>query len=256
MVGIRACALLLVGCMDMAAMGQRGLAQGVAGEPHSFEIAPIRPHENPEDPSETNLLPGGRYQGKNVSLRKLMRQALGVDDSQMSGAPSWVDTARYDIEARTESTAILEVEEFQRLLLTLLKDRFQFRFHRETRERPVYWLVVAGKAGDNLKPNTSESRPTMSVNGAGARKVLEARAVSMGDFVSLLPRQAGRPVEDHTGLKGHYDVKLEWDQNQSADSILPSLYGALQDQLGLRLKPAKGKVDVIAIDHVEKPSDN
>jgi uncharacterized protein (TIGR03435 family) len=248
-------ALLLVGWIGMAVMGERALAQGVVAERHSFEVASIRPHENAEDSSVTNLLPGGRYEGKNVSIRKMMRQALGVDDPQMLGAPDWVDTARYDIEARTGDTGKLEVEEFQRLLLTLLEDRFQFRFHRETRERPVYWLVVE-KGGDKLKRDTGKSRPTMSVNGSGARKVLEARAVSMGEFVSLLPRQAGRPVEDHTGLKGSYDVKLEWDESQATDSALPSLFGAIEEQLGLKLKPAKGKVDVITVDHVERPSEN
>ena len=247
--------LLLVGWIGLAATGGRALAQIAAGERDSFEVASIRPHEGSGDSSETNLLPGGRYEGKNVSVRKMLRQALGVDDPQMLGAPDWVDTACYDIEAKTGGAGTPQVEEFQKLLLTLLEDRFQLRFHRETRERPVYWLVVE-KSGDKLKRTTGDSRPTMSVNGSGARKVLQARAVSMGEFVSLLPRQVGRPVDDHTGLTGRYDVKLEWDESQSADMLLPSLYGALQEQLGLRLKPAKGMVNVIEIDHIERPSAN
>ncbi len=104
-----ACVVLLAGGISLAflAGGKQLLAQGPAGEQHAFEVASIRPHENAEDPSATNFLPGGRYEGKNVSVRKMIRQALGVEDTQMSGAPDWVDTARYDIEAKTGETATL-----------------------------------------------------------------------------------------------------------------------------------------------------
>jgi len=230
-------------------------AQAAAAGPASFEVASIRPHENAEDPSETNFLPGGRYEGKNVSVRKMIRQALGVEDTQMSGAPDWVDTARYDIEAKTGEAATLRPEEFQKLLLALLEERFQLKFHRETRERPVYWLVVQ-KGEAKLKQHTGDSEPTMSVNGSPTRKMLAAAGISMGDLAGLLRRQAGRPVVDHTGLNGSYDVKLEWDESQAVDSALPSLFGAIEDQLGLKLNPAKGNVEVVVIDHVGKPSDN
>lgn len=220
----------------------------------SFEVASIRPHGNPEDSSDTNLLPGGRYEGRNISVRKLIRQATGVDDRQMVGAPGWVDSERYDIDAKTGDTARLRPEVFQKLLLVLLEDRFGFRFHWETREQPVYWMV-AQKSGSKLKPHPDGGEPTMSVNG-GTRRVLIATGISMNDLAGLVTRQVGRPVQDHTGLPGLYDVRLEWDESQSMESGLPSLFGALEEQLGLKLNSAKGTVKALVVDNVQKPSGN
>ena len=234
-------------------VAQARTADGTGGVA-SFEVASIRPHLDPNDSSDTNLLPGGRYEGRNVSVRKLIRQATGVDDRQMVGVPDWVDSERYDIDAKTGDTAQLRPEVFQKLLLGLLEDRFAFRFHWETREQPVYWMV-AQKSGARIKPHENGGEPTMSVNG-GARKVLIATGISMKDLAGLMTRQAGHPVEDHTGLTGTYDVRLEWDESQSMESGLPSLYGALEEQLGLKLNSAKGTVRVLVVDTVQKPSGN
>lgn len=221
----------------------------------TFEVASIRPHLNADDPSETNLLPGGRYEGVNVSVRKLIRQATGVEDRQMIGVPDWADSERYDIEAKTADTARLQPEVFQKLLLTLLAERFGFRFHRESREQPVYWMV-AQKSGTKLKPHQNGAEPTMSVNGGATRKILIATGISMDTLAGVLTRQAGRPVQDHTGLAGLYDARLEWDESQSADSALPSFFGAVEEQLGLKLTPAKASVDVVVVDDVQRPSGN
>ena len=220
----------------------------------SFEVASIRPHLNPDDSSETNFLPGGRYEGKNVSVRKLIRQATGVEDRQMIGAPDWVDSERYDINAKTTGTATLQPEVFQKLLLALLEDRFGFRYHRESREQPVYWMV-AQKTGAKLKPHQEGVEPAMSVNG-GTRKVAVATGISMDTLAGLLARQAGRPVQNHTGLAGLYDVRLEWDESQSMDSGLPSLFGALEEQLGLKLNSAKAPTQVLVVDNIQRPSGN
>lgn len=234
-------------------VAQEKVGDGASGRA-SFEVASIRPHENPDDPSETNLLPGGRYEGKNVSVRKLIRLATGADDRQMLGVPDWADSERYDIEAKAAEPAKLQPEVFQKLLLALLEERFEFRFHRESRDRPVYRMVVQ-KSGAKLRPHAEGSEPTMSVNG-GTRKVLIATGISMEELAVTLTRQSGRPVEDHTALPGTYDVRLEWDESQSAESGLPSFFGALQEQLGLKLTPAKGMVEVVVVDNVQRPSVN
>jgi uncharacterized protein (TIGR03435 family) len=226
-----------------------------AGQAATFEVASIRPHLDAEDPSETNFLPGGRYEGKNVSVRKLIRQATGVEDRQMLGVPDWADSERYDIEAKTADTARLQPEVFQKLLLALLEERFGFRFHRESREQPVYWMV-AQKSGAKLKPHQDGAEPTMSVNGGGTRKILIATGISMDTLAGVLARQAGRPVQNHTGLTGLYDARLEWDESQSVDSGLPSLFGAIEEQLGVKLTPAKGSVEVVVVENVERPSGN
>ena len=255
MSGLRRQVLLCVvyGLTTCGLFGQASAGDG-ASKVARFEVASIRPHENPDDSSDTNLLPGGRYEGKNISVRKLIRQATGVDDRQMVGAPGWVDSERYDIDAKTGDTARLEPAVFQKLLLGLLADRFGFRFHWETREQPVYWMV-AQKSGAKLKPHENGGEPTMSVNG-GTRKVLIATGISMNDLAGLMGRQAGHPVQDHTGLGGTYDVRLEWDESQSMESGLPSLFGALEEQLGLKLNSAKGTVQVLVVDNVQRPSGN
>lgn len=245
----------LAACLVIALESGPALAQSADNRVRRFEVASIRVHENADDPSETNLLPGGRYEGRNVSLRKLIRQATGVDDEQMVGVPEWADSVRYDIEARTGETSQLQPDEFQRLLLGLLEDRFGFQFHPQTRAQSVFQLV-AKKAGPKLKVHKGDGQPTMSVNGGPGRKVLLATGVSMRDLAGLLARQSHRPVEDHTELSGTYDVKLEWDESQAVESSLPSLFGAVEEQLGLKLVPGKGQAEIIVVDRVERPSQN
>ncbi|HXS11077.1 MAG TPA: TIGR03435 family protein [Acidobacteriaceae bacterium] len=231
--------------------GQTAAATATSG----FEVASIRPHAGEDDHQETSLLPGGRYVGTNATVRKLIRLALGVEDEQILGAPGWIDKEHYDIDAKTGSTAKLQPPEFQRGLLALLEDRFQFRFHRETRERAVYWLVVP-KGGMKLKEVGATEEASMSTNANGTRKLLEARAISMKDLAGVLSRQTRRQVEDHTGLAGRFDVKLEWDDSPEADAQMPSIFTAAQEQLGLKLNAAKGEVGVIVVDGVERPSAN
>lgn len=220
-----------------------------------FEVASVRPHVGGDDHQETNLLPGGRYVGTNATVRKLIRLAFGVEDEQIVGAPGWIDKERYDIDAKTGSNARLEPPEFQRDLLALLADRFQFRFHRETRERTVYWLVVS-KSGAKLKEAAATAEASMSTNANGTKKVLEATAISMKDLAGMLSRQTHKEVEDHTGLAGKFDVRLEWDDSTEPDAQTPSIFTAVQEQLGLKLNPAKGEVGVIVVDAVERPSAN
>ena len=227
---------------------------GVNANGAAFEVARIRLHANPDDPSETNLLPGGRYEGRNVSVRKLIRLATGVDDRQLVGIPDWADSERYDIDAKMADTARLQPEVFQKALLALLKERFGLKFHREEQERPVF-SMTAPRGDVRLKPHGGDSEPTMSVNGGGGRKVLVATGISMQDLAALLTRQAQRPVQDHTGLGGRFDVRLEWDESQSTDSGLPSLFGALE-QLGLKLTAAKDVVEVFVVDTIQRPTEN
>jgi uncharacterized protein (TIGR03435 family) len=144
----------------------------------------------------------------------------------------------------------------------LLKDRFQLQLHRETRTGSIYSLVIA-KAGVKLSSLSATQSPHRGIN-AGQGTML-GEAASTADLTSKLSRLLGRPVMNNTGLEGNYDFKLEWtpDPGPSAPggepaetSVGPSLFSALQQQLGLRLEATKGPVDVLVIDHVDKPSDN
>jgi uncharacterized protein (TIGR03435 family) len=228
--------------------------------PIRLEVASIRPHRSTgDDPSDRRILPGGRFVASATTVRTLIRVALGTDDSRISGAPGWIDNDTFDINATTADRAEINTpEQLQEFLLSLLEDRFQFRFHREQKEGPVYWLELdkPGRFGQALKPSTPDSQPNMSTNSSGSRAAMRASKMSMADIAAALRRQAGRPVEDHTGLKGNFDFQIEWAPQETPDSAIPSLFTVLKEQLGLKLRPTKGAVEYIVIDQVTPPSAN
>jgi uncharacterized protein (TIGR03435 family) len=228
--------------------------------PVRFEVASIRPHRSTgNDPSNRQILPGGRFVATATSVRALVRIAFGTDDTRIAGAPSWIDNKTFDINAiTTDHAEVTSPQQFQQLLLALLEDRFQFKFHREQREAAVYWLELdrPGKPGPALKPSGPDAQQTMSNNSNGSTMTMKATKVSMADLAAALRRQAGRPVEDHTDLKGNFDFQIDWTPDEAVDSADPSLFAALKEQVGLKLQPAKGTTETIVIDQVAEPSDN
>ena len=231
-----------------------------------FEVAAIRPH--PQDGS-TN---GGwgftadSFSSTNLTLRTLILYAysLKVDD-QLRGLPKWGDSAHWDIKARLDAGTAealrrlgqeQRIAEMRLLVQNLLAARFGLRVHPETQELPIYDLVIA-KSGSKLvvTPASVKKRGYSSGNGriSGMGMGLEALAYSLS-----MCDDVGRIVEDKTGLKDKYDVNLRWTPEgrpETADSG-PSIFTALQEQLGLKLVPAKGPVDTIVVDHVEQPTPN
>jgi uncharacterized protein (TIGR03435 family) len=225
-----------------------------------FEVASIRPHRFAGDePSDRRVLPGGRFIATATSARTLLRIAFGTDDNRMSGAPSWIDNEAFDINATTADHAEVRTpEQFQQVILSLLEDRFQLKFHREQKEGPVYWLELdkPGKPGLALKLSTPESEPNLSTNSNGSKVVMKASKASMTDVAAALRRQAGRPVEDHTDLKGSFDFQIEWAPEETPDSTDPLLSTVLKEQLGLKLQSAKGAIEILVIDQIAHPSAN
>jgi uncharacterized protein (TIGR03435 family) len=240
--------------------GSTPLAQQSAGSgPLQFEVVSIRPHPyNGDEPSNRQFLPGGRFVATATTAGTLLRIALMTDNDHMSGAPGWVNDELFDITAVTAGHSEPKTpEQFQQVLLSLLQERFQLRFHREQKEGQVYWLELAkpGVLGPALKQSAAGARPNMSMNG-GARVEMSATAMSMADTAAALRRQAGRPVEDHTGLSGLYDFHVVWSSQQVEDAAAPGLFTELEQELGLRLRPAKGAIDTVVIDRMERPSAN
>jgi uncharacterized protein (TIGR03435 family) len=227
--------------------------------PLQFEVVSIRPHPyNGDEPSNRQFLPGGRFVATATTAGTLLRIALMTDSDHMSGAPAWVNDELFDITAVTADHSEPKTpEQFQQVLLSLLQERFQLRFHREQKEGQVYWLELAkpGVLGPALKQSVGGSRPNLSMNG-GARVEMNATAMSMADIAAALRRQAGRPVEDHTGLNGLFDFHIAWSGQQIDDATTPSLFTVLEQELGLRLRPAKGTIETVVIDQIEKPSAN
>ena len=228
--------------------------------PLHFEVVSIRPHKfTGDDPSNRRFLPGGRFVVTATTVRTFIRVALATDDKRMSGAPGWIDTEAFDIDAITADHAEVKTpEQLQQLILSLLEERFGFKFHREPKEGPVYWLELnkSGKTAPGLRLASADEGSNMSTSSNGSEASMKVTNQPMIDVAAALRRQAGRPVEDHTGLSGKYDFQIEWSPKDTPESSLPSLYAVLQEQLGLRLRPAKGPVEMIVIDHLERPSEN
>ncbi len=251
----------------------------------SFEVASVKPSDPMARGSEMGLAPGGLFTARNMTLKLLIRQAYNVRDFQISGGPGWLDTERYDIVAKGDGPALSEdemsklpeaqrnklLEEFLMKLRTLLVDRFQLKVHRETKELPVYALIVA-RGGPKIHPAAEDSSAggQMSIRRAGAGSEIIGNKVPLADLIQLLSDQVGRTVLDKTGLKGNYDLKMSFapdrgpgqqprgpgDDRQLPEPDGPSIFTALQEQLGLKLDPQKGPVEVIVIDSAQKASAN
>jgi uncharacterized protein (TIGR03435 family) len=215
---------------------------------------------------------------RNVSLKMLIQTAYdlrGPDAGQrISGGPGWLDSTRYDVEAKAADS--VSETDLKRMLQSLLAERFQLALHRETREMPGYTLVVA-KGGPKLKEaEGDEEQKGLWQRGGGP---LTGQAASMQTLAQALAGRLGRPISDGTGLTGSYDFTLTWTPDESEQAALqstlanlppeiaaqfsrnrdpngPSLFTALQEQLGLRLEPQKKRVEVLVIDHAEQPSAN
>lgn len=256
-----ACSLGLLVWFAAVSLPLSAQSQSVEGSPAlRFEVAAIRSHQFAGDePSNRRVYPGGRFVATATSVRTLLRIAFGSDDNRMSGAPSWIDNETFDIDATTAGHAeVKNPQQFQQLILSLLEDRFQLKFHREQKEGSVYWLERdrPGKTGPALRPSTPESEPNMSTNSNGSRATMKASKMSMSDIAAALSRQTGRPVEDHTDLAGTFNFEIEWAPEVTPDSVDPSLNTVLKEQLGLKLQPAKGAIEIIVIDQIAHPSAN
>lgn len=225
--------------------------QEPAAKAPAFEVASVkltqhgRNADGYAESSVDNPSPGNLV-ATNASLEECIRWAYDVKEYQISG-PAWLnsDEASYDIVAKAGTAA--PRKEIRLMLQTLLAERFQLKLHRETRMLPVYHLVV-GKGGQKLgAAGLDADYRTFSSGGT-----LEATHTPMAVFAEVLSRETGRPVFDKTGIPGAFDFKLEYSPDSSSNSNRPSIFTALQEQLGLKLESQKGPVEVLVIDHAER----
>jgi uncharacterized protein (TIGR03435 family) len=206
--------------------------------------------------------PGGRFTATNCSLDLLIQYGYQVLRYQISGAPEWVTSERYDIAARSEGNP--PVSEMPALVQGLLEDRFQLKSHWETKDAPVFHLVVS-KAGrlrestpaECAQPGDSPCGSLMNLPGETA-----GRGLTATDLAGNLSFFVQASVADRTNLTGRYDVELKWApesqrmQSAGVEPAGPSIFTALQEQLGLKLESARGPVRMLVIDHVARPSEN
>jgi bla regulator protein BlaR1 len=289
--------LLAAGTVAIAGpvvFGLKQEPQGQAGSPvvataaklPVYEVASIKPDKSSTDMTMLRTTPVG-FRASNIVLKALIQQAYGVEENQILGAPNWVGSERYDVEAKVSSSdtdALRNLSPDQRnlMLQPLLAERFQLKVHTETRNLPLFALVVA-KGGPKLqeaKPGDTYPNGFKGFDGsagAGLMHMGPGRLTGQGLTISFLARtlsqQLGSTVEDKTGLTGKYDFTLQWTPDRTTspmsseggqqgrgatltDSSGPSIFTAIQEQLGLKLESQKGPVEVLVIDHVETPSEN
>jgi uncharacterized protein (TIGR03435 family) len=238
------------------------LATQLAGAQRSapaFEVATIKP-TGPSTDGHThiNYPPGDRFSTSNITLLALMQWAYDMPEKQILDGPSWLGSTRFDIQATADTGQIKGLTGEQdrdlkrRMVQALFADRFQLKLHRETRALPAYDLVVA-KGGLKLQPSKSNGK-TIGIG----RTHFNGEGLTMTSIAEELSKITGRVVVDKTNLADRYDLKLEWsaDDAPAADNSAPSLFTAIQEQLGLKLEPAKEPVPVLVIDHVEAASPN
>jgi uncharacterized protein (TIGR03435 family) len=196
------------------------------------------------------------FTAANASLRLLMSRAFGVAEFQIEGGPGWVDSDNYDIAARADTPLEMTREELRPCLQALLAERFRLKTHRITKQGSVYSLAIA-KNGPKLKEHVGGGAPGISLSSDSGKAVIEGAKATMARLAEYLSGQAGRPVVDNTGVKGDYDFRVEWDpRDETVGTSGPSIFSALQEQLGLKLEGAKGPVEIVVIDSVERPSAN
>ena len=231
----------------------------------SYEVTSIRPDKSYGGGGGFRFLPAG-LEYRHLTLEPLIAGAYGIaKQSQVYGLPGWVASNSYDIQAKVDAETAeawksLSPDELAKrqepMLRTLLASRCRMKAHLETRELPVYDLVIA-KSGLKMK----EAPPEEEHGGYISGNEMKGSSTAIDFLVSNLPAWSGREVVDKTGLAGkRLDFDLTWkpEDRRDADPATagPSIFTALEEQLGLKLVPAKGEVQVLVIDHIERPTPN
>jgi uncharacterized protein (TIGR03435 family) len=227
-----------------------------------FEVASVKPNLSGATNMGNQALPGGRYVATNISLRRLIAVAYAVTDHQIFGDIKWLDSDRFDISAKGSHN--VELSELRLMLRALLAERFNLKVHSETRELPRFALTVVkpGVTGPGLTASPGACGPDSgacrTANMGKGR--LRAQRAFISQLADRLSTQLGETVVDNTGLTGTWDMVMTWTPDSEpgapADLTGPSLFTAIQEQLGLKLQSGKGPVPVVVIDSADKPASN
>jgi uncharacterized protein (TIGR03435 family) len=235
----------------------------------TYDVVSIKPYKQSDAGMSMwwRTTPDG-FSCQGFDLANLIRNAYNiVMDDQLTGLPPWANSDRYSVDAKIDEDAAAAIKKLPRdqrgkvqdsMLQAVLADRFQLKLHTESRELPIYNLVIA-KAGLKTEP-TPDGKGSGYSMGPGQ---LKGNGIELDSLAYSLSNEVGRLIVNKTGLNGKYTIDLKWQPDSMAagsspagNDALPDLFTALEEQLGLKLEPAKGPVDVYVIDHVEKPSEN
>jgi len=251
-------------------------ATATVSMPPVFEVSTVKRNQSGTSGSHSSF-ENGRFTASNVTLKNVIQySAYGVPELRILGGPKWLGSEGFDIEAKADSSVAEQLrtlgreqrrEQLQAMFQQLLADRFKLKVHWETRELPIYALVVGRKGASLQKTTVTAGSHTSASTGQ-----FTAQGVTLAQLAQALTqelsRELGRVVVDQTGIAGRYDVALTWTPEDgetpvsrggggaSAPEAGPTIFTAIQEQLGLKLESVKGPVEVLVIDHVEMPSEN
>lgn len=219
-------------------------------ERSKFEVAAIKPSR----PGLQGMLYRGlgtnHFTATNVSTRELIIMAYHLFNHQVTGGPNWIDSERYDISAKAPDVS--DLKQMEELVQSLLEDRFQLKFHRETKEMPMFELAAGKKA-----PKLGD--PVAGLRDSAYPGLVEAHNAGIGYLAFSLSYQLGRTVVNKTGIEGKFSYTLKYTpegRRPRGDEESVSVFTAIQEQLGLQLKSIKGDVEILVVDQVERPGEN
>jgi uncharacterized protein (TIGR03435 family) len=250
---------VVIGCLACASAVGQGL---------EFEVATIKPSPPGETGCVLRPAPGGeQYIAACLPLRPILWTAHWLKPNQVIGGPAWIDSDPYDIVGLAGRPS--SIDDLHTMMQNLLADRFHLQFHRETKELPVYVLTVDKGGAKNLGRREIRNGSDLKIDQVteGLNQKWTAESAPMNFFSWRLSQMMDRPVIDGTGLEGGYDFKLAFTNDppfrgaagkapEPVDASGPNIFEALRDQLGLRLEAQRGPVEILVIDHVERPTAN
>jgi uncharacterized protein (TIGR03435 family) len=271
--------------MMVAVSASQAPATAQSKVPEAFDVASVKPNNSGAVGEQVRFYPpSGRVTMTNVTVKRLIQNAYQLQDQQIAGGPDWIATAHFDVVANSETANLSPMDRWM-MVRALLADRFKLKMHTEPREQSVFGLVVSrrdGTLGEHLKAVTPDckapaaprtepidlSAPNQCGVIMGGPGRMNFRGVTMEVLAAQLSSRVGRSVVDRTGLTGRFDLDLEFAptpvRSDGSDPSLgdrppsesPSIYTALQEQLGLKLESQRSQVNVTVIDSAERPVEN
>jgi uncharacterized protein (TIGR03435 family) len=232
-------------------------APTIRAQSPAFEVASVKVNRSGDGSSSYPRLANGRLTSQNTPMRLILETAYGLNALQITG-PGWIDSDRFDLQA-TSPPGVPDTE-IKPLLQALLKERFQLAAHMETKEMPVYDLIVTKDGPKFAAFDPAHIPPTPPRNGADGMII---GPMTMAELARHLTSAAGRPVFDKTGLEGRYFCAITYSRlsTQSTDNATGpgalDIFAAVQQQLGLKLEPARAPIEILIVDHAERvPTEN
>jgi uncharacterized protein (TIGR03435 family) len=238
-------------------------AMALADSTPPYDVASVKQNKS-ADQSGNMTIHDDVFEATNMTLSSIIEFAYDVRSDQIIGLSGAVSSARFDIEAKVVPSngspmPTLTDSVLQAMIIPLLADRFNLKAHLQSKTMPVYDLVVdRGGPKFQLTQDDDQTNSTMNMRASNNDNILTAKDSSMSDLAAALSDEVHRQVIDKTGIKGGADFTLKWTSDEAADQggTVVSIFTAVEEQLGLKLQPAKGPVDTLVIDHAEMPSAN